>query len=221
MNELTIYGLKFGPNNYFARGMYNVLGTFNDEPFYCLGKSGSQNLWLPLNRKRGLKVFHPKGYSGGEKGLMHYKTQRYLAEKGLAPMPIELMDLSVTFEDVAPNLKEVEPVFWNCRGLYMERVLSGGGGQVLRNLQKFGCNIHFSNAIDFKNIGDEALTLREYSVICAFYGGQQERIKEVIDDFASKIPPEFDVGLDLTTPANLVLDENGKCKVIDFDTCSV
>lgn len=219
LSELVLYGLIFGPNYYFHRGSAVVVGKFNGINFSCLSKSGSQNLWLPILPLAGLKVFHPKGYSGTlERATSHIKAQSALADVGLAPRlcSTELLNLHVSFERASDK---VEP--WDCYGVVMKRVFNGGAYQIMENLKGFDCKLPDNIADLLVPYGVEALTLRDYKTLCGLLDGNDDRITETINEFDRTLPEKFKGLPDLLTPTNIVLDDKGECKVIDFDLCNV
>ena len=218
MNDLVIYGLAFGYNQYFYKGSAIVVGRFNGEPFSCISKSGSQNLWLPFRPTSGLKLFHPKGPSGtADRAKKHFEAQALLADRNLAPKPFELLNISTKFEKASEEIP-----LWNAYGIMMERVFSGGYSQISTNLGKFGCNFHQMHGLYdiLKPYGAEALNLREYAILCMLFDGDIAKIQEMIDRLEKKLPTNFDKGPDLLTPTNVVLDHFGNCKVVDFDLCN-
>lgn len=222
LDNLTIYGLRFGEAGYFHKGLQVVVGKLNQETFTCVSKSGSQNLWLPFKPITGLKLFHPKGPSGtAEKATAHYSTQNWIASKGLAPKAVEFLPLTAKFESIDAYFKPVETVVWDCLGVMMERVFSGGYAQISRNLEKFGCKKMYGLLDLLKPFGDEALNLRDYGILCMLFGGDPLKVQEMINDFEMKLPTNFNKGPDLLTPSNIVLDHFGECKLVDFDHCNI
>lgn len=217
---MVLYGIRFGYTGYFARGgTALLLGKFNSEPFSCLAKSGGQNLWLPFKQDVGLKVFHPKGFSGTlEKAKIHFEDQALLAEKEICPKPLEMFEITLSF---------VKPVAiippWTCYGITMNRVLNGGVPQILKNLELFGVEhteqIHRVIESWVNWYGSDALTLSDYMVLCRFFGGslEQKRLKEIIDDMKSRMPAVFSNAPDLLSWPNVALNEKGEAKVIDCD----
>lgn len=197
-----------------------MLGRFNDEPFVCTSKSGGQNLWLPFMLDKGLKVFHPKGFSGTlEKAKTHYEAQKFLAEHQLAPKPIHLLELNVSF---VKSSDEMPP--WNCYGIMMKRVLNGGTSQILKNLEGFGVdrNQQTRQVVDYCCRSADALTLSDYAILCRYFGvPEANHTREILNDFQNRIPDGFKMGPDFLTPTNIVLDENGQAKVVDCDICSI
>lgn len=199
-----------------------MLGKLNDESFSCYAKSGGQNLWLPFKKDVGLKIFHPKGFSGSlDKARTYYKAQTLLAEKRLSPQPLELYEIDLNF---VKALAVLSP--WRCYGIMMERVLSGGVSQILRNLELFGVESNQQSRIIVKYwlswSGLDALTLAEYIILCRFFGVSEEKyLKEIIDDLKNKIPSVFSKAPDLLSWSNVVLDENGEAKVIDCDLSGI
>lgn len=225
MSDLVLYGLAFN-GCLFQRGSAFILGRFNGEPFSCVSKSGSQNLWLPFRSTTGLKVFNPKGVSGAsnnrtlyEAAKTYYDSQDCLAKLNLAPKPLEMLEINLIFEKSSIPMES-----WNCYGVIMDRVFSGGAHQVLKNLQRLGVTIpdHSDHSYSLiSECGYEALTLQEYAVICRFFGAQEDKITELQNKILHQIPQGFNIGLDLLTLANIVLDEHGEPKVVDFDYCNI
>lgn len=220
MNNLILYGLRFN-DDYFQRGPAFVLGKFNRQPFSCISKSGSQNLWLPFTPTTGLRVFHPRSTQLGGRRLdeaakTYYDAQSCLAKLNLAPKPFEVLEIYLTFEHSRPPM---EP--WNCFGIVMERVLNGGIFQILRNLQRLGITEipDYCELIETYHDPD-ALTLRDYAVLCKFFGAE-DKTTEKTEAFRRKLPQEFNIGLDLLSPSNLVLDQKGETKAVDFDYTSI
>lgn len=221
MNDLVLYGLALN-GCLFQRGSAFISGRFNGESFSCVSKSGSQNLWLPFRVTTGLKVFSPKGVSEAsnnrtlyEAAKTYYDAQDCLAKLNLAPKPLETIEINLTFEKSSTPMES-----WSCYGVIMERVFSGGVHQVLKNLQRLGVTIPDHSDHSYSLISEcdyEALTLQEYKL----FGVQEDKIAELQNKILRQIPQGFNIGLDLLTPTNIVLDENGEPKVVDFDYCNI
>jgi len=238
-SKIELYTLRLGEGLYFKRGRYFVFGEFQGFRFLCHGVSGSQSLWLPLKSKTGLKIFHPKGFSGTlRKAWTHFKVQRMMADVGLAPSPLSLFKLTVHFVNskvaVASNpldVKFVKPVNafnspWQCYAIMMERVLRGTLNQVLLNLGRFGVEITDSvcqTVIHYlSKRSDDALNLFEYQQLCSFLGGHEEsHIQEIMKNIKEQLPQSIDEGIDLFSLQNIVLDIDGKPKVIDADLARI
>lgn len=180
---------------------------------------------------------HPTRFSGGlEKANAHYKAQELLAEEELAPRPFEMLEVKVSCVDcgiiLSPegqvvlkhtkNLVVKEP----CYGIMMERVRAGTVTQILQNLQLFNIeNKKETRAVVesfIKWYGSDALTLHDYAIFCRFFGvSEKEHLNEIISDLKGRIPPVFSKAPDLLSPANVVLNENGEAKVVDFDLSGI
>jgi hypothetical protein len=219
--KVELYGLRLGYNQYFSKGTYFVIGKIDGSPFSCYAKSGSQNLWLPLHKSDGLKICHPKGFSGTlEKARNHFRSQKKLAEIDLAPTP-HLM-YNVELQLIKSNIDSS----WHCYGFTMERVLSGGSQKILRNLQIFGVQstLEVKNVVEelTKHCGEDALSLYDYSVLCEFFDVQPEpHISKITEGILNRLPENFDEGPDMLSLPNVVLDDKGEPKVVDCDICSV
>jgi hypothetical protein len=220
--KVELYGLKLGYKNYFAKGTYFVIGKIDGSPFSCYAKSGSQNLWLPTQQEMGLKICHPEGFSGTlEKAHNHFYAQKKLAEIGLAPMPVAMYNVELQL------IKCGIDASWNCYGFSMDRVLSGGIQQILKNLQFFGVPPISEVKKTVKSLvgccGEDALTLSDYIVLCRYFGVADisSLITGITEKIKSKLPIGFDEGPDMLSLPNVVLDDKGEAKVIDCDICSV
>ena len=217
--NLVLYGLKFDYTGFFARATAFLLGKFNGESFSCHSKSGGQNLWLPFKEDVGLKVFHPKGFSGTlDKAKIHFEDQNLLAEKELSPKPLEMFEINLSFVKPVAIIPD-----WQCYGITMKRVLSGGVTQISRNLELFGVESNQQTHAIIESwvnwYGSGALTLADYMVLCRYFGGvsEEKRLKEIIDDLKNRMPPAFSKAPDLLSWPNVVLNKNGEAKVIDCD----
>lgn len=238
-HKLTLYNLPLGPGHYFRRGDYFVFGDFRGKRFGSNARSGSQSLWLPFNDLVGLKVFHPKGFSGTlRKAWTHFKVQRLLFGVGLAPEPFELVNLLVCLKNsdavVTSDLfdvKFVEPVNvagspWRCYGITMGHVLKGSLSQVLENLERFGvegddfvCQTVYHYLL---KRNDDALTLYEYQRLVNFFGGDERSVFcDILKEIKERLPYNIDVGNDLFSLRNVVLDENGEVKIVDCDCAGI
>ena len=219
--KLVFYGLPLGPSNFFMRGSYFVFGNYGFM-FSCLGRSGSQSLWVPYCNELGLKVFHPKGFSGTlPKAYTYFKVQKMLFDVGLAPEPINFLRLDVELVKCGAVGSP-----WVCYGIVMGHVLRGSLDQTLKNLELFGVEI---NSFVSKTVRDyllkknnDALNLYEYQRLCSFFEVHEESaVQEIIKDIKDRIPSSIDVGNDLFSLSNIVLDKHGDVKIIDCDTASV
>lgn len=239
--KLVFTGMRFGYGRYFFEktaciiGKFNdfVLGTFNGESFGCNCKSGSQNLWLPFKEDVGLKILHPKRYSGGlEKAQAHYKAQEMLADIKLAPKVLEMLELEISCIGCGIGMTPEGEMFLKCTenfvidetcyGIIMNRISSGGVSQTLKNLKLFGVENNEQThdiVASFVNwYGDDALTLHDYAILCRFFGVSATKYwNEIINDLKNRIPLIMSDSPDLLSPANVVLNQNGEAKVIDFD----
>jgi len=214
--------MPMGYKHFFNRGTYFVLGKINDCPFSCYAKSGSQSLWLPLQLRRGIKIFHPKGFSGTlKKAHKHVMGQRQLAAVGLAPKPYYFFRVDLHLI----NCDDVESP-WRCYAAVMERVLSGGVEQILRNLQYFGVTLTSDVENTVRNLvnccGEDALSLFDYDVLCKYFNVTMDHAKVnfLLQKIRDRLPKGFNAGPDMLSPKNVVLDENGEVKVIDCDLCN-
>jgi len=215
-----LYGLNFAYKYYFSIGRRYLLGRFNGEAFTCISNSGSQNLWLPFKQDAGLKVCHPKGFSGTlPKATTHFKAQRLLAQHNLAPEPTSLISVKVSFVKCSEVVKP-----WNCYGIWMKRILSGTVLDILRNLEMLGVE-RTEEIVNVLNsfvgfAGADALTLLEYARLCHYFRvSAHEELEQIVMDLKGKLPSQFDEHPDLLTWTNIVLDENGAAKVVDCDLC--
>jgi len=239
--KLVFTGMRFGYGQYFFKktgqivGKFNdfILGTFNGESFGCNCKSGSQNLWLPFKQYVGLKIMHPKRYSGGlEKAQTHYKAQEMLAKIGLAPKVLEMLKLEISCVGCDTGMTSKGEMFLKttenfviekpCYGIMMNRVLSGGVTPILRNLKLFGVEnnkqTHDIVASFVTWYGNDALTLHDYAILCRFFGVSATKYwNEIVNDLKNSMPLIMSNSPDLLSPANIVLNQNGEAKVIDFD----
>lgn len=238
-SEITLYNLQFGPGNYFKSGSYCVFGKFQGFRFLCHGISGSQSLWLPLKLRIGLKIFHPKGFSGTlQKMWSYFKVQKMLATVYLAPNLYSLFKLEVHFVKsnavVATNPLKIEFVEcvnvlnspWLCYGIMMDRVLLGSMNQVLGNLERFGVEIddfvRQTVVYYLSKRSDDALNLIEYQRLANFFGANGEAyLQKILGELKEKLPKNIDEGIDMFSLSNIVLDENGKGKVIDCDLARI
>lgn len=166
----------------------------------------------------GLKVFHPKGFSGTlEKARTHFEDQQLLAEKGIAPKPLEMYEIELSFVKVVAVIPP-----WKCYGIMMEQVTSGGVNPILKNLERFGVenNQQTRTIIEswIKWYGSDALTLADYMILCRYFGvSEEQHLTEIMDELKSRMPPAFSNAPDLLSWPNVVLDEDGEAKVIDCD----
>ena len=191
-------------------------------PFSCYAKSGSQNLWLPIHKRDGLKICHPEGFSGTlEKASNHFNAQKRLAEVSLGPKPHVMYNVGLQL------IKCSVDASWACYGFSMNRVLSGGSQQILANLQKFGVQSDPTVKNTVKKLisccGEDALSLRDYIVLCRYFGVDDisNLITEITEQIKNKLPTGFDEGPDMLSLPNVVLDEKGEPKVVDCDICRV
>lgn len=221
-DKIVFYRLPLGPSNYFRRGSYFVFGKFHDSMFSCYGKSGSQNLWLPRNKKIGLKIFHPKGFSGTlQNAWNHFKVQKLLADVNLAPKPLALYIFIVS---LIGSGEVGSP--WRSYGMLMDRILCGSLSQTLRNLRLFRVKItpfvaETVNKYLLKRNSD-ALNLYEYQRLCTFFGGNEtSTVEEISEEIKERLPSNIDVGDDLFALPNIVLNENGEVKIIDCDLARI
>ena len=238
-HNLELYNLQLGPEQYFMRGSYFVFGELWGKRFGSHARSGSQSLWLPLKNEVGLKLFHPKGFSGSlGKAWMYFKVQKLLFDVGLAPEPLKLFNVEVYF--VYSNVVVTSDPFnlkfvksgniigspWKCYGVLMNQVLKGSLNQVLDNLERFGverndfvCQNVYSYLLKRNN---DALNLYEYQKLVNFFGGHEEStIRGILKDVKERLPSNVDEGDDIFSLKNIVLDASGKPKVIDCDLASL
>ena len=206
------------------RGSYCVFGKFRGSRFACHGKSGSQSLWLPIYGQMGLKVFHPKGFSGSlGKAWTHFKVQKLLFDVGLAPEPFTFLKLDV--ELVKCNCGEMGSP-WSCYGIVMGCASRGTIHQTLKNLELFGVKINsfVSRVVRVYLLkrNYDALNLYEYKRLCSYFGVNEEStVQEIIKDIKERLPSNVNVGIDMFSLPNIVLDKKGESKIIDCDLASL